>query len=135
MSNQPNEQPTRRAFLQAAPGAAIAATIAPALPVPKQPAGPDEATLARMREAAAKDGWTVAKHPWGRQFMLGLWQAIEACQDAEDLAPDCRCVACCNMSSFQTVLELFASVVECEYVHGPGFPEWERSIGFPPRRA
>jgi hypothetical protein len=117
---------TRRQFLASAlPAAAIAAA---ALPYHPPPAGPELADVdAHQVDDTWDSGWTVAAHPWGRKFLLAMWAAIEATDEAMEKAPRCNCSACIDLNAYGVVLRMFASSVQCTYcprdAHG-AFPEW-----------
>jgi hypothetical protein len=120
---------TRRDFLTTAPALAAAPIAALAVPA-EQPAPPPDS-----RECDHPDGehwrelaWTFDTHPWCARFLVGIRIAIDACEEAEQQAPDCYCWACCNLRGVASALSMFESAIESDQ-YGPSFVEnWERKL-------
>src|SRR5262249_54673693 len=51
-------------------------------------------------------------HAWSREFLLGMWRALEACRAAESTR--CRCDVCTQLRAFAVVLGLMTDVVEMD---------------------
>ncbi len=119
---------TRRQFLASLPAAAALVAVPAITPTPAARPAPDE--VDGDWDDDWEKGWTVRDHPWGRNFLLGIWQAMAACKDAADKASDCHCNACHDMRAFRVVLEMFASSIESTYWHigRADFPEWHRKL-------
>lgn len=58
-----------------------------------------------------------------REFLLGLWQARDAIDEAKERAPDCRCDACLDLAAFRLVLSLMDDYAQSYLSHKIPFPE------------
>ncbi len=115
---------SRRQFLLAGvPAAAIGAALPATLLLEPAATVEDLDQAADVADACSNRGWRADTHPWAREYLIGLWRALEACEEAFDRAPHCQCNACADMHSAWRVLEMFASCVDCEHFAGSGFPE------------